>query len=81
MHDTFNEQFDGLLEKFSELLTRDTSTETIEKVKIWCIYNHIRKTMPPLASHWIQEHAEAKADIRDLFEEIKRLNTECHNKT
>jgi hypothetical protein len=46
----------------------------IAKVKKWALYNQIHKTMPALASHWNQSHPEGKADIRELFEEIRDLN-------
>lgn len=74
MNSRFTEEFDGLVEKFSELLTGDVSPEMVEKIKVWAIYNHIHKTMPALASHWNQSHPEGKADIRKLFEEVRDLN-------
>ncbi|MBP1156707.1 MULTISPECIES: YusU family protein [unclassified Paenibacillus] len=74
MNSRFTDEFDGLVEKFSELLTGDTSPEMIEKIKVWAIYNHIHKTMPALASHWNQSHPDGKADIRKLFEEVRDLN-------
>lgn len=74
MNSRFTEEFDGLVEKFSELLTGDVSPEMVEKIKVWAIYNHIHKTMPALASHWNQLHPEGKADIRKLFEEVRDLN-------
>lgn len=74
MNSRFTDEFDGLVEKFSELLTGDTSPEMVEKIKVWAIYNHIHKTMPALASHWNQSHPEGKADIRKLFEEVRDLN-------
>ena len=71
-------EFDGLLSKFTELLTGDATEEQIEMVKVWCIYSHMLKVMPPLVKHWtsIEEHQEAKAKIREIFEEIQRLNEE-----
>jgi hypothetical protein len=74
MNPNFNHEFDSLVEKFSELLAGEASPELVEKVKIWSMYNHIHKTMPALTKHWNQEHPEAKADIRSLFEEIRDLN-------
>lgn len=74
MNSRFTEEFDGLVEKFSELLTGDTSSEMVEKIKVWAIYNHIHKTMPALASHWNHSHPEGKADIRKLFEEVRDLH-------
>ncbi|MCZ8517139.1 DUF2573 family protein [Paenibacillus filicis] len=74
MNARFQTEFDALVEKFAELLTGDASPETIEKIKLWSVYNHIHKTMPALASHWNQNHPESKADIRRLFEEVRDLN-------
>ncbi|UUZ89693.1 YusU family protein [Paenibacillus sp. P25] len=74
MDSQFQSEFGALVEKFAEPLTGDTSPETMEKIKIWSIYNHIHKTMPALASHWNQNHPESKAEIRKLFEEVRDLN-------
>ncbi|UUZ84182.1 YusU family protein [Paenibacillus sp. P26] len=74
MDSQFQSEFGALVEKFAESLTGDTSPETMEKIKIWSIYNHIHKTMPALASHWNQNHPESKAEIRKLFEEVRDLN-------
>ncbi|WP_281891129.1 DUF2573 family protein [Paenibacillus sp. YYML68] len=74
MEQSFVTEFEALVEKFSELLTGDTSPEMLEKIKVWAIYSHIHKTMPALASHWNQSHPEGKAAIRVLFEEVRELN-------
>ncbi|MDF2962335.1 MAG: hypothetical protein K0S39_4070 [Paenibacillus sp.] len=74
MNTEFNTEFDALVEKFAELLTGSTSPETVEKIKIWSVYNHIHKTMPALASHWNQSHPESRAIIRSLYEEVRELN-------
>jgi hypothetical protein len=74
MNPQFSSEFDALVEKFAELLTGSHSPETVEKIKIWSIYNHIHKTMPALASHWNQAHPEARAVIRSLYEEVRALN-------
>ncbi|MFB6366156.1 Protein of unknown function [Paenibacillus tianmuensis] len=74
MNSRFAAEFEGLVEKYTELLTGDASAETVEKIKAWAIYNHIHKTMPALASHWNQQHPEGKADVRKLFEEVRDLN-------
>jgi|GEM_PF-931575 len=76
MNSQFTAEFDSLVEKFAELLTGDASPEMVEKIKIWSIYNHIHKTMPALASHWNQSHPESKAEIRALYEEVRKLNLE-----
>ncbi|GIQ68480.1 DUF2573 family protein [Xylanibacillus composti] len=74
MDETSREQIEGLIEAFAERLTGRTDPETVEKIKLWAIYSHIHKTMPPLTAHWTQEHPQAKADMRRLFEEIKQWN-------
>jgi hypothetical protein len=74
MNPVFDEEFDGLVEKFAELLTGKSSTEMVEKVTKWAIYNHIHKSMPALTAHWGQSHPEAKREVRRLFEEIRDLN-------
>ncbi|PZE21360.1 DUF2573 family protein [Paenibacillus xerothermodurans] len=80
MNSEFTTEFDGLVEKFAELITDSDSPDMVEKIKIWSIYNHIHKTMPALASHWNQTHPEGKAAIRGLYEEIRRLNMELKAK-
>lgn len=71
-------ELDGLLYKFTELLTGEATEERMEMVKVWCLYNHMLKVMPPLVKHWTTEpqHQEAKRKIREIFEEIQRLNEE-----
>lgn len=77
LHPTFEKEFDGLVEKFAELLTGDATPDTVAKVKLWAVYNHIHKTMPNLAAHWSQTHPEARAEVRRLFEDIRARN-EAH---
>lgn len=80
MESSFKDQFDGLLEKYTELLIGETTPEQIEKVKYWALYNHMHKTMPNLTQHWSSSHPEGKAAIRSLFEEIRELNQSKQNK-
>lgn len=77
MEQSFREDFEGLIEKYAELLTGQSSKETVEKVKFWALFQQIHKTMPTLVNHWNHAHPEEKAEIRKLFEEIKQLN-EAH---
>jgi Protein of unknown function (DUF2573) len=70
----FSKQFEGLLEKYTELLVGDHSEEVIEKVKIWALYSHISKSMPPLAKHWNATYPNAKAEMKEMISEIKQLN-------
>ncbi|WP_462411080.1 DUF2573 family protein [Neobacillus sp. Marseille-QA0830] len=74
MEDQFFEQFETLLEKYSELLVGKTDEKTVKKVKAWALYTHIAKTMPALISHWSALYPEARADMKDIIQEIKLLN-------
>ncbi|MEI7026650.1 DUF2573 family protein [Paenibacillus sp. y28] len=72
----FDKDFDALVEKFAELLTGDTSPQTIDMVVKWSIYNHIHKTMPALTGHWGQHHPESKKEVRQLFQSVIALHNE-----
>ena len=45
MSEKFNEQFDGLLEKYTELLLGESNEERKEQVQKWALYSYIAKTM------------------------------------
>lgn len=53
MEQKLQEQLDGLLEKYTELLLGETNDELKEEVKQWILYTHIAKSMPPLAKIFI----------------------------
>lgn len=72
----FDEQFDTLIDKYTELLLGETSPELKENVTKWVIYSHIAKSMPPLAKHWNSEFPEAKEEIKKIISEIKGMNEE-----
>ncbi|TDL73909.1 DUF2573 family protein [Rhodococcus qingshengii] len=74
MEKIFAEQFEALLEKYSELLVGESSEQTKEKVKIWALYTHIAKSMPALAKHWNELYPEAKEEMIEMINEIKLLN-------
>lgn len=74
MEKIFAEQFKALLEKYSELLVGESSEETTEKVKAWALYTHIAKTMPALAKHWNELYPEAKEEMKQIINEIKKMN-------
>ncbi len=74
MEKIFVQQFDALLEKYSELLVGDMSEETKEKVKVWALYTHIAKSMPALAKHWNELYPEAKEEMKQIVNEIKQMN-------
>ena len=74
MEKLFVQQFEALLEKYSELLVGETDDDTKEKVKAWALYSHIAKSMPALAKHWNELYPEAKEEMKDIISEIKLLN-------
>ncbi|MED4752920.1 DUF2573 family protein [Brevibacillus choshinensis] len=69
-------ELEELLYKFTELLTGEATPERVEMVKVWCLYTHMSKAMPPLIQHWASEpdHAEARDQIREIIEQIKQWN-------
>ncbi|WP_449537474.1 YusU family protein [Ferdinandcohnia sp. Marseille-Q9671] len=80
MKHKIEEQIDGLLEKYTELLLGESSPELKEKVKLWSLYTHISKSMPPLAKHWNETYPDAKEGIKEIITEIKKLNEENRSK-
>lgn len=74
MEKVFVQQFEALLEKYSELLVGDANEATREKVKTWALYTHIAKTMPALAKHWNGLYPEAKQEMKEISNEIRLLN-------
>ncbi|HZG78938.1 MAG TPA: YusU family protein [Paenibacillus sp.] len=68
------QSFDALIESYADLLIGDSSPEAVEQVKLWALYSHIHKTMPALANHWNAAHPDAKAAVRELFEDVKARN-------
>ncbi|RLQ96575.1 DUF2573 family protein [Falsibacillus albus] len=76
MNEEFVEQFEALIDKYTELLTGDATPELNEKVKIWALYTYISKTMPALAKHWNGLYPEGKEEMKNIILEIKKLNEE-----
>lgn len=76
MSEKFNEQFDGLLEKYTELLLGESNEERKEQVQKWALYSYIAKTMPALVK---QTYPDAKEEMVQLITDIKRLNEEKRN--
>jgi hypothetical protein len=74
MEKHFEEHFEALLEKYSELLVGDSSKEVKEKVKAWALYSHIGKSMPALIQHWSALYPEARGEMKEIINEIKQLN-------
>ncbi|WP_227397182.1 DUF2573 family protein [Jeotgalibacillus aurantiacus] len=69
-----NEKIDAMVEKYAELLTGDTSEESIEEIKLYILYNHIAKSMPALAKHWNALYPEGKEDMKKIVADIQRKN-------
>jgi hypothetical protein len=80
MDKNLTEQLNGLLEKYAELLVGEGSPENVEKVKIWIMYSHIAKSMPPLAKHWNAEYPDAKEQIKNVIAEVKEMNEKNRQK-
>lgn len=74
MNEQFKGQFDGLLEKYIELLLGNSDEALKEKVEVWALYSHIAKSMPALAKHWNEMYPEAKSEMIKIIAEIKQLN-------
>lgn len=77
-HD-FGQQFDALIEKYTELLIGDSNEELKEKVKVWALYSQIAKSMPALIKHWNTLYPDAKEDVKEIITEIKQLNEQHRN--
>ncbi|ANB56887.1 hypothetical protein GFC29_2311 [Anoxybacillus sp. B7M1] len=74
MNESFTEQFEALIEKYTELLLGQSNYELKEKVKVWILYSHIAKSMPALGQHWNQLYPDAKEQVKVMIQEIKHLN-------
>ncbi|MEB6548771.1 YusU family protein [Heyndrickxia sporothermodurans] len=74
MDQTFRDQFDALLEKYTELLLGESNDELIEKIKMWALYTYIAKSMPDLAKHWNALYPNGKEEMKKLIFEIKHMN-------
>ena len=81
MTEKFTEQFDALLEKYSELLLGSSERELQEKVRYWALYTQVSKTMPALVKHWNQLYPDGKQEMMELITEIKQLNEAHRNKS
>lgn len=74
-----DEQFDGLIEKFTELLLGESTPELKAKVEKWALYTYMSKTMPALVKHWNEKYPDAKKEMMGLIREIKQLNDAHRN--
>ncbi|MCA1061195.1 YusU family protein [Rossellomorea aquimaris] len=71
------EQFDALIEKYTELLVGETDPEKKEMVTQYALYSFIAKNMPALVKHWNSLYPEGKDEMKRIVGEIKELN-EAH---
>ncbi len=76
MDQKFVEQFEGLLEKYTELMVGENTPELKQKVQMWALYTYIAKSMPALAKHWNDTYPDAKENLKELIGDIKKLNEE-----
>jgi hypothetical protein len=74
--DQLQEQMDGLVEKYTELLLGDATPELKEKVTNWVLYTYIAKSMPALVKHWNEKYPEGKENIKNIIFEIQKMNEE-----
>ena len=81
MEQKFTQQFEALLEKYSELLVGEGNQETREKVKAWALYSHIAKSMPALIQHWNGLYPEGKEEMKEIVNEIKLLNEQHRSRS
>lgn len=73
----FQEQFDALLEKYTELLVGETDSSKKEMVTYYALYSFIAKNMPALVKHWNGLYPEGKDEMKRIVGEIKEMN-EAH---
>ncbi|QHE63016.1 DUF2573 family protein [Rossellomorea vietnamensis] len=70
----FPEQFDALLEKYTELLVGQTDASKKEMVTQYALYSFIAKNMPALVKHWNSLYPEGKDEMKRIVGEIKEMN-------
>jgi Protein of unknown function (DUF2573) len=73
----FPEQFDALVEKYTELLVGETDSDKKEMVTQYALYSFIAKNMPALVKHWNSLYPEGKDEMKRIVGEIKVMN-EAH---
>lgn len=73
----FPEQFDALLEKYTELLVGESDADKKEMVTQYALYSFIAKNMPALVKHWNSLYPEGKDEMKRIIGEIKAMN-EAH---
>jgi hypothetical protein len=70
----FQKQFDALLDKYTELLVGEASSEKKEMVSQYALYSFIAKNMPALVKHWNSLYPDGKDEMKRIVGEIKELN-------
>ncbi|UTE73867.1 YusU family protein [Rossellomorea marisflavi] len=70
----FDDQFDALIEKYTELLLGESTSEKKEMVTRYALYSFIAKNMPALVKHWNSLYPEGKGDMKEMVEQIKEWN-------
>jgi hypothetical protein len=70
----FPEQFDALIEKYTELLVGETGADKKEMVTQYALYSFIAKNMPALVKHWNSLYPEGKDEMKRIIGEIKVMN-------
>nr|WP_187443648.1 DUF2573 family protein [Rossellomorea aquimaris] len=73
----FPEQFDALVEKYTELLVGDTDSDKKEMVTQYALYSFIAKNMPALVKHWNSLYPDGKDEMKRIVGQIKEMN-EAH---
>ncbi|MFI8576015.1 DUF2573 family protein [Rossellomorea aquimaris] len=73
----FPEQFDALIEKYTELLVGEIDSDKKEMVTRYALYSFIAKNMPALVKHWNSLYPEGKDEMKRIVGEIKEMN-EAH---
>ncbi|WP_349408418.1 YusU family protein [Pseudalkalibacillus sp. SCS-8] len=79
MDQKLKEQFDGLMTKYTELMVGEAGEERKEKIRMWALYTHMSKTMPPLVKHWNEKYPDAKEGMKELIEEVRDMNQQYRN--
>ncbi|WP_044338190.1 DUF2573 family protein [Rossellomorea aquimaris] len=73
----FPEQFDALIDKYTELLVGEIDSEKKEMVSRYALYSFIAKNMPALVKHWNSLYPDGKDEMKRIVGEIKEMN-EAH---
>ncbi|WP_170008093.1 DUF2573 family protein [Bacillus fonticola] len=73
---TFDEAFQSLLAKYTELLLDQEGEDWVEDVSYWALYTHVAKSMPALAKHWNSQYPEAKEMMKEISLRVKKAHEE-----